>query len=451
MSGCGGERSARIADVASVGWLRRALVIATVACFSAGLAPQPAAADEALEQPRPRDWTYTITIHPTEPNTAQAALTLPAESGGQRRLVSRAADVQARSQVSNVGCDGAPLEMAGEGAWVLPSECRVAHWDAAFDLAGPQGVQASDQQSVAFSTGWWLFSGPASLLRLEPEPEPPLRVHLSAPGMADRVATVPSVREPPSFFVLGEAPAFRVSAGPYRLTYVADDIDAVLSHIDPNRHADAIDYLAAVIGEVVGRPSRNLTVVWLTVPRERQDMGGAAGHDTLLVNYVADGAGSAPEAFFMPFVIVLHEQFHQIDGGSHPVWVSESLAHYYALKAASLVFPEEPAIERVRDIFIDADRPVVVGLLGVQSEIERGVFDNYGLFYSQGASFWAEIDTALSQATDGERDLDDILATVLAAEFPADGALPIEVIEALADLDGGDLERLVRTYLDGPV
>lgn len=74
-------------------------------------------------------------------------------------------------------------------------------------------------------------------------------------------------------------------------------------------------------------------MVWFGVARHRREISGAAGYDTILANFIIPEDNPRVDEQLMSLMLVLHEQFHQLDSGSHPVWFGESLANYYALKA----------------------------------------------------------------------------------------------------------------------
>lgn len=130
-----------------------------------------------------------------------------------------------------------------------------------------------------------------------------------------------------------------------------------------------------------------------------------------------------------------------------PVWVGESLAQYYGLKALAQSGLDPTAIEKVRSRYVDTARPVSVGLLELQRRHEKGDNAAYPLFYQQGATFWALVDEALSKATIGRRSLDDLMPQLLTAQFGAEGQLPKAFVDQIRAEAGVSIEPILSKYL----
>lgn len=383
-----------------------------------------------------------------ENTVVHAQLRLPAADEG--RVILRGTHMQLGAQVSNVRCGSAELVYDGEG-WPLPPGCAEISWTIAPDRP-EAGVTPSDQRSITMPDGWMLISEPTSLLRLETDSGQPASIRISDPQGNIRTGIIPPLSAPPGFYISGNAPSLIAGEGTPQLIYVADDLDAVLSIVDPARHYQAIEWFAEVLGLPNVRNSETLTVVWFGAPRENREASGAAGHDVLLANYIV--ASDAPEPFesALTNVLVLHEQFHQIDAGpgTRPHWVNESLTNYYALKAARRFLPDSDGVDAVWAFFIQTDAPVDIGLLEAQRRIdEEQDYSGYMAFYSTGAAFWAELDDAMMAATGARRSLDDILPLVVSTDFPSGAGLPEALREALSDIPSGEIERIEQRYLHG--
>jgi hypothetical protein len=68
----------------------------------------------------------------------------------------------------------------------------------------------------------------------------------------------------------------------------------------------------------------------------------------------------------------------------------------------------------------------------------------YPLFYQQGATFFAELDRTLQEATRGERSLDDFVPKIRSNE---DGTLPEDLIVAWRAVAGDAVDKLVARYV----
>jgi len=151
--------------------------------------------------------------------------------------------------------------------------------------------------------------------------------------------------------------------------------------------------------------------------------------------------------------ILSHEQQHQlvdmVRAGRPPlpVWVGESLAQYYGLKALAASAIDSTAVASVRDRYIDASRPVTAGLVEWQRRSDEGDPAAYALFYEQGATFWALVDAALARASGGRQSLDDLMPQLLESEFGPDGRLPASFVDRLEQVAGKPIQEVLDRYV----
>ena len=396
---------------------------------------------------------YDIRIDGAAPGTARVSLTLPPFDPLDPiipKLVSRGDRSGITSQIHNVECNGTPLTESGKGQWNLPSKCRTVHWTVDLQDVAPDGANVSEQQSLHLKTpkDWWLISGPSSLLRLVPPP-PRTDVVIAVRDKPLVLDHLPDVILPPAFFVVGDAPSHRTTTDGLSLTYVADDLARVETTVKVEDHIRGIAYFRRILrsDDHTDIP-KDLTVVWLGVARNKGDLGGAGGYDTLLANYIRSKGPPQKRDLILPLVIVLHEQFHQLTRGTLPAWMNERLATYYALKAVSRIYNDPADIAAARATFLHPDAKIEIGLLDVQRQIDKEQdFSHYSLFYSQGAAFWDQIDKALSKATKGAKSLDDVLPAITSTSYSGDAVLPPHVEDDLADVPKDELNALVDKYL----
>jgi predicted metalloprotease with PDZ domain len=107
---------------------------------------------------------------------------------------------------------------------------------------------------------------------------------------------------------------------------------------------------------------------------------------------------------------------------------------------------------RVRYVADDLERVTQRGLVDRHAEtqhIERAApalrdASVYPLFYQQGATFFAELDRTLQEATRGERSLDDFVPKIRSNE---DGTLPEDLIVAWRAVAGDAVDKLVARYV----
>ena len=396
---------------------------------------------------------YDIRINPAAPNTARVSLTLPPVDPLDPtipKLVSRGERLGIKPQIHDVRCNGMPLAQSGKGEWTLPPKCKTAHWTVDIRDVPPDGINVAKQQSLHLKTpkDWWLISGPSSLLRLVPPP-PHTDVVIAVRGRPLVLDHLPGITLPPAFFVVGDAPSHRTTTDNLSLTYVADDLARVETTVRVEDHIRGIAYFRRILrsDEHADIPT-DLTVVWLGVDRKKGDVGGAGGFDTLLANYIRSDAPPRKRGLILPLIIVLHEQFHQLTRGPLPAWMNESLATYFALKAVAQIYTDPADIAAARTTFLHPKAKIDLGLIDVQHELEQEHdFSHYSLFYSQGATFWDQIDKALAKATKGAKSLDDVLPAIMSTSYSGDAVLPPHVEDALADIPKDELNALVAKYL----
>ncbi len=359
------------------------------------------------------------------------------------------------SQVRDVACDGQKLVEVNLGAWSLPSDCTEVTWHVDAAKFGPSDLGPADQQTLVMD-GWWLLSGPSSILRLAPDNKEFLRIRLNSSNSTQKVSLLPPLSAPPGYFLMGNPPEHNINVGEVSLSYVIEDLSAVTAFVEPERHAAALQYFGSVLNSTDERQAPKLRVVWFGVHKDKHELSGAAGYDTLLANYVIPEQNPDPEYFYRPFVLVLHEQFHQFQktdhsAGPRPEWLGESLAQYYALKASLKSFPSNDALTAIYRQETDLDAEITIGLLEVQRQIDTDKnYERYSLFYSQGVRFWAEVDRMLNEVGSGNTDLDDVLPGIFQISFRYGHKIPPEFRELLSAIGEEKLNAVIKKYLIGP-
>lgn len=406
---------------------------------------------------------YTITVDPKRPSTGSASLDLTTSRGTERTLVVRGVDWGLTSQVTEPRCGTRPLATAGPAMWKVPPDCTKASWTVRFVTAQPGKVDASEQKSVYFPRGpWWLLSDPTSLLRLQGDMAPStLSIVFAGTPMAQLGATaadngrwrVPSLNNAPEFYVFGNLKSVEHKVDGFLIRHVADNIDQVQRLGLVQAQEAAWRYLSAITPPPADARSedRQLMVIWLGV-RDRDMAGGAAGSRSFVANYFEQ---SEPVPQALTLTILAHEQQHQLVDmvrGARPplpVWVGESLAQYYGLKALAQSGLDPKSIATVRNRDIDKARPVTAGLVEWQRRHDKGDPAAYPLFYQQGATFWALLDAAVQKASADKQSLDTFVPQLLTSEFGASGQLPEAFAAQLRAVAGPSIDEILAKYV-GP-
>lgn len=401
-----------------------------------------------------------------EPRGQQLLITftLPVGEESPVKLAPRGAAWGLKPQVSNVQCGDDPVPQDEEGYWVAPAGCSQISWSVLPDVVPVEGVDASEQRTLSVGHGHWvLLAEPTSLLRpvnsdgattiRNVSGHPPI---LGSSKIEQGVYQVPPVNSAPEFYVVGHSDASTRTLGELQITYVADNASRVNELKLEELHVSALKYLTQVVPlpQQSNAIDRSLLIIWLGVSESRGGAGGAAGSRSFLANYVIGSTANKGHNTALTMMIVAHEQFHQLvdvlrsDLPNQPlaVWVNESIAHYYGLKAL-LAADKSQSAQAVWTRFIDPDRTVEHGLVELNRRYDAGDQAVYNLFYSQGATFWYEIDSALKIASDGKVSLDDYLVTLLRGPFVPGSDLPPSFIDQIRKVAGPRIDSILSRYV----
>lgn len=461
------DRAARTATPTSApagrALLGLVVLAAAAACTPPG--PEPAIGEEAPRTPPTLD--YRVQVDPASPRRLSARLDLSRETGAGRIAFVRGLQFGLASQVDAPACDGVPLVAAGDGQWRVPDRCAALTWSILVEDARPGGADASLQRSLYFpDAGWWLLSEPTSLLRLaETADAPSLALRVEGVSGPDAIAgatpvgegrwRLPPVGSAPEFFAFGALSLQRHDLGRLHATYVIDDPARFERLPLLDMHRQALGYLAEVYQVPPALPAedRHLLVMWLGIDASLGEAGGAAGSRSFLANYIVGEDGDADLDAARTMLVLAHEQSHQLHdlmwrgGPPVPTWLGESLAHYHGLMALARSGLSPDVIARPMDAFIDADRPVEVGLVEYQRRYDAGDQEAYGQFYVQGATFWSEADRILRAASPEQAGLEALMPAMLAIR-DADGiGLPASLRRLLVERGGPEMERLIQRYV----
>jgi len=396
-------------------------------------------------QPLP---AYSVIIEADNPHIAKVSLRLQDNRAAPIQLVSRAESLGTTSQVKNVTCQDEVIIPDEKLIWSIPTKCSIVTWRVEFEEPELSSVQPSQQRSLYMASGWWLISAPTSLLRIESRSSDiPVDILVSNRPAEKRILR--TINAPPNFYVIGPAPAKSSNTGKLELTYFGEDLETVFNVINPEKHKEAIRYFNSVIGVESAREVSELSVVWFGVPRERREVSGAAGYDTILANFIIPEDKPKDEEQLMSLALVFHEQFHQLDSGSHPVWMGESLANYYALKALNRLFPDDKSADAIWTRFINTERPTTMGLLDIEREISSEQNrQNYGLLYTQGATFWSELDTAIKQFSSDNESLDSFMPAIMNMNVGSDETSFSQIENLLSVIPVQKMNIIKTKYLD---
>lgn len=389
---------------------------------------------------------YHISIDEGNPLLADVIMEIP-EHTRPVLLYSRAASLQTQTQVRDVACNDEELLINGNNEWIVPPSCTQIYWSVEIATEGDQGIAAYDQKTIMSKTGqWWIFSTTTGLLRLKDEPDE-LVAHISVPYQDELIIRIPSWRLAPDFYPLGNVPKSEFTFGNISLNYISDNPELAARFVKPEDHAKALEYLSTIMG-ANQFDKKDFTMILLGITRQNQSLGGAAGNQNMMVNYIFDAKGANSKEAYYPIIIALHEQIHQLRRGPHITWVSESLAQFYASKATLKIYPEIQAVKEIVEELYASSPQNEPGLLEIQSRIDRlGDYSKYDNFYNQGSAFWNELDVIIQKSTNGAESLDDYMLLIMETEFKSGQGFPLRLQRVFSFLPEGSLKNLEDKYL----
>ena len=346
-------------------------------------------------------------------------------------------------------CDGTPLAARAPTLWVAPATCRTVRWSVALRDQDKDGMDASDPTGAWSAAGrWWLLTDHLAFL---------------APrgGWDADVAIVAQLRDGKenrivqSFPHRGQMPFYGiVSAEPARV-YRSGDFTLRVHGAVPPEAGEAQQHFFAdtwsrwrrdILPRGATAPSA-LDILWIAPP-PHGDPGflASAGMHAVLMQNVPGPEQAASDAKLRAAVLLgVHEGFHTLIGSipeTWPMWVNESWASYFALRAAKRHL-DPAALKVTRDLM---DAPASPSLLDVQKQVDHGDNGNYDAFYGKGSRFWAAIDAVLTTRRNGSGRLAALIQDTNGLQG-IDWSKPDAIAAFLDARSAGRASAIVRCYL----
>ena len=377
---------------------------------------------------------YTLVVDLAQPDELTATLKLPKAEGGPHRLDVRGAAWGLQPQVHSPACGGAPLKQQKNGTWIAEPGCREVTWKISPVVAIDGFADVSKHSTLLFQKPrWLLLSEASSLLRPTDDTSGSASsitirsgnaAALGATATGKQSWRVPSAKNAPEIFVIGDASTRSRTIGPFEVRYVADDAKRIESLGLEGLHEKALEYLARILPPPPALPAseRTLLVVWVGIDERRGRAGGAAGSRSFVANYLIGKPDTARLNAARTLRVLAHEQFHQladlVRGPLAPLseWLNSSLAAYYGLKTLLKTAP------------------------GAEAESIRTQFN------APGAAFWAAIDDALRSDSAGASDLDALLPDLLRIEARPGERVPAAFVAKLRASLGAQVDAILAKY-----
>lgn len=323
-----------------------------------------------------------------------------------------------------------------------------------------QGTNASLQQSMYSDQGWLMISEITSILRFRDTQghvtfDQGLQKGLvkeNCSSQSDSYA-LPHPLSPPAVYIFGDMPCIRAQSGEKDFIYFLDDDRARAVQSLAAAHERGLSYLEKITDSPLRLPLKReaKVVIWLGLDKSHRMINGSAGSNAVLVNYVMDGSETiAPNDLNRSLYVLLHEHFHQLQPTIiFQGWVSEGLATYYGIKATQVALADATASTEALPLkLINPEAPVEMSLFEIQKLVNQGRRDLYAKFYSQGATFWAEVDRIIGESTNKQSSLDKVLPLILYEPWDREKAIPLRIRNLLTSFNPDKMDALISRYVE---
>lgn len=356
------------------------------------------------------------------------------------------------SEVKNPRCGSITLEQKAPDVWNVPDNCQHVEWEINFSPAPDHGIGSfMGRHSVAFAN-WWSIVDQTALLR-GPGDGNESEITIKQPGRKDRKSYVPSTKDMSEFYIIGTIEELERTVDGVHVRYVSDDLNTAKRRGMISMHEEAYSKLHPMFKNLVPVPFERELLVIMVGNAKSEGIAGSGAARSLVFDYPRES--DKADAFLL--MTVAHEQFHQLRAlstaragrsflasATQSMWLEEGLAEYYGLKIVKGSKRNAEEKNKVWDAFVEVDRPVDNGLKALNARFKQGDQSVYPLFYSQGATFFFEIDQALSRASGGKKSLDTYV-TRLAGTF--DGDIDPKIVDEWRGVAGEQIDRLIARYV----
>lgn len=335
---------------------------------------------------------YEIRLDDRDPHNVRLSVNNPPKV---LRLAtpSQTTNAQANSPI----CDGRALVEAAPAMWDVPERCKRVDWSVwipaihetyPIDIAAPKSTWDPEARL-------WLLTGSFPWLKSEGQADVGISIVARLRGKSVvTTASLPVDASIPVAIVIGH---------PVR-TFVASGFTVQgFGHLPPPLADPWQRQLASILAAwrrdllpPGSSPPSRMSYVWLPSSSAGESgLNASANSGSVLMQYrPAPGSEIGGQMLQVGILMIgAHEGFHSLGAvRGAPAWANESLATYFAYKAAKPYFDQEAVQLAEEFVSARADR----SLLGLQQAFDVGDGSAYPKFYGKGARFWAAIERVLT-------------------------------------------------------
>lgn len=315
--------------------------------------------------------------------------------------------------------------------------CTQVSWTLSLSAVDPLGFDiASQVDTFSKPHSWALISEFNSIPRFATIQG---EVYPAKVCMDERCDSLPSLEHPPLFVLWGLKP-ITLNIGD-RLVTLTSDVPQVYDTLDKWQPALEVQlrYLAGLFPDY---NTKNWKIAFFGREKVSGNISGAAGSNTILVNALLDRGQFHQESIPMLLKVTAHESMHIIHP-SAPLWASESLAEYYAIKSLTKTAYSTINIDQQWSGFSQVFPFANVGLLEAHHHVsDQKQQQYYPLFYVKGPAFWLSLDQALMTESSS---LDTLVADL---DYESTGELTSSSVDQIVEIIGVDKwHSIAKKYL----
>ncbi|EEX94546.1 hypothetical protein VIOR3934_08089 [Vibrio orientalis CIP 102891 = ATCC 33934] len=319
-----------------------------------------------------------------------------------------------------------------------PIQCDHVTWQLPLAAIGKDGFDIAKQiDSYEPIKGWSFVSEFNSLPRFATHNDELIPAQVCSPD--NQCGWMPDADRPPLFVVWGLKPVELNING--KTIKVTTDTEQILQTMDDWKPAleSQLNYLISLFPD---SSVNQWDIAFFSRDKQAGSVSGAAGSNKILINAILDNGQFEDDEMPMLLKIAAHESMHLLDTSS-PLWASESLAEYYAIKSLDKTQYKFTDPKAQWDGFAQSFPFASTGLFEASNLVStEQQYQYYPLFYVKGPAFWQALDQSLM---DKGESLDSRLPTLT---YNKDGSLSEASIGELTKIIGKKKwDELTKLYL----
>ncbi len=384
---------------------------------------------------------YRLTVDPSNPTIVTASVNT-ADLGVFSLVKPRTLPSSGTAQKSDIKCTKKTYEEF-KVEYGKEVQCENLSWTINFHQLGKLDTNVSKQNNLYSSNGWWVLFEWDNIPRFKNQTDIEICTNQINDKFQNVCRELASPDDPPLIMAWGNITEQKNEANVQFNLYTDNNFD-VMNYQNWSQLFSQYDYLQQLLFSK-GTEKKEIDLIWVGIDAKIGSMGGAAGKQAYVSNYVVENNQVSQKSFVRLHWVSGHEIFHMLTPFAYPTWISESLAHYYGFK--SLRFADIKSETPIEMWEKNKNRMphATSGLYEAHDKVvNKQDMSYYGLFYVKGAAFWYELDNELTKKG---ASLDSYLATLSGAEqssgqFNSNFQVVIEKI-----IGKNKYDKLVSDYL----